>query len=87
MQKVDKFLEDASTITNEIERIKKYAQFEDEIKKDKPAIFLYSPNFIYVVSKELKGFSIDHITSSSDRFSNLYSRYLETDNIWKIFAH
>ena len=83
--KVDKILEDASVLTDENGRVKKYAQFEDEIKKDMPAVFLYSPEFIYVISKDLKGISIDHITSSSDRFSNLYSWYLKTDNIWEIF--
>ena len=84
--KVDKILEDASILTDETARIKKYAQFENEVEHDMPAIFLYSPNFIYVVSKDLKGVSIDHITSASDRFLNLYSWYLKTDNIWKIFA-
>ena len=84
--KVDKILEDASTTTDEISRVKKYAQFEDEIKKDMPAIFLYSPELIYVVSKELKGISIDHITSASDRFLNSYSWYLKTDDIWEIFS-
>ena len=84
--KVDKILEDASTITDETDRVKKYAQFEDEIKKDMPAVFLYSPEFIYVVGKDLKGISINHITSSSDRFLNLYSWYLKTDNIWEIFS-
>jgi len=84
--KVDKILEDASTIKDETSRIKKYAEFENEIEKDMPAIFLYSPNFIYVVAKDLKGISIDHIISPSDRFLNLYSWYLKTDNIWEIFS-
>ncbi len=85
--KVDKILEDASITIDEQSRIKKYAQFEDEIKKDMPAIFLYSPNFIYVVSKNIKGLSIDHIISPTDRFSNIYLWYTETENVWKIFAH
>ena len=84
--KVDKILEDAFITIDEQARIKKYAQFEIEIKKDMPAIFLYSPNFIYVVSKNLKGLSIDHIISSADRFSNIYSWYTETENVWKIFV-
>jgi peptide/nickel transport system substrate-binding protein len=66
--------------------IKKYAQFEDEIKKDMPAVFLYSPNFIYVVSNKIKGLSINHIISPEDRFSNVYSWYTETEDVWKIFA-
>lgn len=84
--KVDKILEDASVTINEETRIKKYAQFEDEIKKDMPAVFLYSPNFIYAVLKNLKGFSIDRITSSADRFLNIYSWYTETEDVWKIFT-
>ncbi|MEK7190486.1 MAG: ABC transporter substrate-binding protein [Patescibacteria group bacterium] len=84
--KVDKILEDASITIDEQSRIKKYAQFENEIKKDIPAVFLYSPNFIYVVPKKLKGFSVNHIVSPADRFSNIYSWYTETENVWKIFA-
>jgi peptide/nickel transport system substrate-binding protein len=84
--KVDKILEDASITIDEQSRIKKYAQFEDEIKKDMPAVFLYSPNFIYVVSGNLKGLSIDHIISPADRFLNVYLWYTQTENVWKIFS-
>ena len=84
--KVDKILEDASTNINEQSRIKEYVQFENIIENDIPAVFLYSPNFIYVVSPNVKGLSIDHITSSSDRFSNVYSWYTETENVWRIFS-
>lgn len=84
--KVDSILEDAFITTDEETRIKKYAQFEDEIKKDMPAVFLYSPNFIYVVSNDLKGISIDHIISPGDRFADVYSWYTETEDVWKIFA-
>jgi len=83
--KVDKILEDASITIDEKSRIKKYVQFEDEIKKDKPAIFLYSPDFIYIVSKDIQGFSIDHIITPGDRFLNSYLWYIKTDSIWKIF--
>jgi peptide/nickel transport system substrate-binding protein len=84
--KVDKILEDASITVDEQSRIKKYAQFEDEIKKDMPVVFLYSPNFIYVTSSNIKGLSIDHIISPKDRFSNVYSWYTDTENVWKIFS-
>ncbi|MEK7104879.1 MAG: ABC transporter substrate-binding protein [Patescibacteria group bacterium] len=84
--KVDKILEEAFTIMDEKLRIKKYAQFEDEIKKDMPAIFLYSPDFIYIVSKNIQGFSIDHIITPGDRFLNSYLWYTKTDKVWKIFS-
>jgi peptide/nickel transport system substrate-binding protein len=84
--KVDKILEDAFTTLDEQARIKKYVQFESEIRKDMPAVFLYSPNFIYALSGNLEGLSIDHITSPTDRFSNVYLWYTQTENVWKIFS-
>ena len=84
--KVDKILEDAFVTVNEEERTKKYIQFEDEIKKDMPAVFLYSPNYIYTVPANLQGSATSHIVSPSDRFLNIYSWYTETENVWKIFT-
>ncbi len=84
--KVDKILEDAFTTVDEEIRDKKYAEFQAEIKKDVPAVFLYSPNFIYVVSKELKGLQIKNLITPSDRFANAHLWYTETDNVWQIFA-
>ena len=84
--KVDKILEDASIIVDENARIKKYVQFEDEIKKDMGSVFLYSPSFLYIVSNNLKQFKINQIISPSDRYLNAYKWYLQTENVWKIFT-
>lgn len=84
--KVDKALEEAFVTIDEKERARKYALFGEEIKKDMPAVFLYSPNFIYVISKDLKGFNADNIINSQERFKNINAWYLKTDKVWKIFA-
>jgi peptide/nickel transport system substrate-binding protein len=84
--KVDKILEDAFVTLDNDARTKKYIQFEDEVRKDQPAVFLYSPNFIYVVDKNLQGLSIKNIITPSDRFASAYLWYTEEDNVWKIFA-
>src|SRR3989344_5780289 len=83
---VDKILENAFVTIDKEARIKKYAQFEDEIKKDMPAVFLYTPQFIYIVSNNLQGILMNHITSPANRFLDVYSWYTEKDNVWKIFA-
>jgi peptide/nickel transport system substrate-binding protein len=83
--KVDKLLEDASTTINEQTKMKDYTQFETYVEQDMPAVFLYSPKFIYVVSPKVKGISMENITSVADRFANVYSWYTETENVWKIF--
>jgi len=84
--KVDKILEDASKTTDEHERIKKYAQFGEEIKKDLPAVFIYSPNFIYVVSKDLEGFAVNNIINLEERFKSVYRWSIKKEKVWKIFA-
>lgn len=84
--KVDKLLEDAFVTTDKALRVKKYVEFETEIKKDMPAVFIYSPNFIYVVTPKLKGLALDHIDFPGDRFRNIYQWYIETNDIWKIFS-
>jgi peptide/nickel transport system substrate-binding protein len=84
--KVDKILEDASITIDDKDRIKKYTDFETEIKKDMPAVFLYSPDFIYVISNNIKGFSMNNITTPSDRFANSYLWYTSLDNVWKVFS-
>ncbi len=84
--KVDKILEDAFVTVDEQQRIKKYAEFEQEIKKDMPAVFLYSPKFIYVTADNLEGLNMDHVISPADRFLNIYSWYVKMDNVWRVFA-
>ena len=83
--KTDKILEDAAVTVDEQARIKKYTQFSDEIKKDLPVVFLYSPSFIYTVSKNLKEIKENSIINPEDYYLNVYSWYTETENVWKIF--
>ena len=82
----DKLLEEAFVTTDVATRTKYYTQFEADVRKDMPAVFLYSPDFIYAVSKNLQGLDISHITSVSDRFLNVHNWYTQNDNVWKIFA-
>lgn len=84
--KVDKLLEEALTTLDEKERIKKYIQFEEEIKKDVSTIFVYSPEFIYVVLKHLKGLNISRITTPPERFLGAHTWYTETEKIWRVFS-
>ena len=84
--KVDKILEDASITVDQKARIEKYMKFSEEIKNDVPAVFLYSPNFIYTVSKNLKEFKINRMIAPSERYLNSYSWYTQTEQVWEIFA-
>jgi peptide/nickel transport system substrate-binding protein len=84
--KADKLLESAITSLDEKERLTKYTQLAEEIKKDKSVIFLYSPQFVYVVDPRLKGLRLDHIANSQDRFNGVNEWYKETEKLWKVFV-
>lgn len=53
------------------------------INDEKPAIFLYSPKYIYVTSKNLGGFTAESVVSPADRFQNVNGWYLNTARVFK----
>lgn len=81
--KVDKILEDLINTSAGSERSAKIAEFETEIERDMPAIFLYSPHFIYMQSGNVHNVTINRITNSAERFLNVNDWYIRTDSIYK----
>lgn len=84
--KADKLLEDARKTLDAPTRLQKYADFQDIVKDDAPAVFLYAPNFIYIVPEKVKGVSLNAVTAPWDRWNNVSTWYIATDNVWKFFA-
>ena len=84
--KADKLLEQAREESDQDTRTKLHADFLDEIHKDIPAIFLYSPNFIYVLPGDVHGVELSGVSVLSDRFSNVHKWYLRTQTVWKFFT-
>ncbi|HEY4486432.1 MAG TPA: ABC transporter substrate-binding protein [Candidatus Paceibacterota bacterium] len=64
-----------------------YETFQKEIAKDVPAVFVYSPDFLYALPKNIRGVVPGVITIPSERFLDIHNWYIETDNVWKIFNH
>jgi len=85
--KVDALLSSARATTDEKNREKLYAQFATAIEKDQPAVFLYAPEFIYVVRGRLQGIEIGSLTSAAERFLNVYQWYTDTERVWSIFTN
>lgn len=83
--KADKLLEAMRGTTDIKDRAEKTAELIAEIDKDVPALFLYSPHFLYVLPKDLKGEKVGMITVPSDRFANVYEWYTATDSLFPLF--
>ncbi|MFH1656851.1 MAG: ABC transporter substrate-binding protein [bacterium] len=82
-EKVDRLLEDArQTVDPEITK-EKLEEFQNILISDTPAIFLYNPNVLYLVSPEIKGVEAGLIANLSERFSNVEDWYIKTARHWK----
>lgn len=82
-KEADKILEEIRKETNPEMKIQKYKQLEQIVSQDIPAIFLYSPIYIFPTSKEIKGVSLNNIYLPSARFSQIENWYIETQREWK----
>lgn len=84
-KKVDLLLEEERKSLDEKERKEKLEEFQDILIKEAPAVFLYSPNYIYLVSKEIQGLSSETerlIVDPSKRFLGIENWYLKTKRVW-----
>ncbi|OGM99478.1 MAG: hypothetical protein A3B91_04180 [Candidatus Yanofskybacteria bacterium RIFCSPHIGHO2_02_FULL_41_29] len=79
----DALLEEARKTINPDERIKKYNEFQNLVIDDIPALFLYSPYYIYGQTKKIIGFENDIIATPSDRFLDIEKWYVETKRVWR----
>ncbi len=81
--KADKALETARGASDTQARMTARADFEHEIANDIPAIFLFSPEFVYLSNRNIHNFDISSMTEPTDRFMNIHKWYMETDYTWK----
>lgn len=85
--KADKLLSEARTLDKQNDRLIRYTAFEEEIKKDIPAVFLYSPDFIYGVKQDIKGISLGRVTVPSERFLGIRNWHRDTDRVLEAFSN
>lgn len=75
---IDVALESARKILDFNQRLDKYKKFQEILKKDNFAIFLFRPSYHYIVDKSIKGIDTKVVYISSDRFSNVTNWYIKT---------
>jgi len=80
---VDKIIEESRQILNPIERDAKYDDFEKVLLEDAPAVFLYSPYYIYSPSKKVRGNDIEFLSMPSARFDSISQWYVNTKRVRK----
>jgi len=79
----DKLLEEARQTLDSQAREEKYLLFQETLANDIPAIFLYSPNYLYPVNNEVGGIGEGKISDPSWRFADVHEWYIDTKRIWR----
>jgi peptide/nickel transport system substrate-binding protein len=82
-KKVDALLESIRKNFDKKSRKEDLSRLQKLITSDKPAIFLYSPTYLYVGPKDFGGFKEKTLVTPSDRFKNVNKWYLETTRVFK----
>jgi peptide/nickel transport system substrate-binding protein len=82
----DKILENARKETNDEKRNALLREFVDVIEHDVPAVFIYSPDFLYATAPKVRGIEVGLITTESERFLNIPDWYIDSERVWKWFA-
>ncbi len=79
----DTLLEVARATTTEKVRAENYEKFQEILAKELPAVFLYTPTYNFIASKEIKGITFENIFAPADRFNDLTHWYIKTKRQWK----
>ncbi len=79
----DKLIEDGRLDFNNEKRAELYQKLQEKIIEEIPAIFLYSPEYIYPVNKKIRGLEMEILISPARRFSEIANWYLKTQRVWK----
>ncbi len=82
---VDKMLESIREEADVEKREDLYKSFDETVRSDIPAIFIYSPNYIYIKPSKAKGVSLESLIGPQDRFLSIRDWYIEMNSVWNIF--
>ncbi len=80
---VDKALED---MQKGIGLIENKEIILNQIESDRPAIFLFVPQMIYIPSTKVKNINLKEVSATNERFVSIENWYIETEKVWRFFS-
>lgn len=82
---VDKLLDKARTATSSEQKDSALLAATNIMGREAPALFLYVPNFVYVVDSRVTTANMSRLSKPSERFMNVGTWHMNTDKLWPIF--
>ncbi len=85
-KKVDTLLEQARKEHDPDLRNQSLAELERIVQSEVPAIFVYSPDFLYATLPRMQGIKTGLMTTEAERFLGISEWYIESERVWTWFA-
>lgn len=82
-KRADEVLASARETLDQNKRAELYREFQDIVRREQPAIFLYSPAYLSVTSNKVHGFNLRSLNTPADRFTDVTHWYIETKRVKK----
>lgn len=83
--KVDALLEKIKKESNDETQVQNLTALDKELTADKPAIFLFEPEYISAYSRKL--FNRNYNTrNGASRFTDIHTWSINVDHVWKVFT-
>jgi peptide/nickel transport system substrate-binding protein len=67
------------------DRTEALQKFAEELSKETPALFLYSPELLYVFPNRIQGITFTGVGERHERFAGIKDWYVETESVWPFF--
>jgi peptide/nickel transport system substrate-binding protein len=82
-KRVDEILTESRETIDPEKRAELYREFQSIIAREHPAVFLYSPEYLYVVSGDVQGIMANNIATPNQRLSDFSTWFMKTKRITK----
>lgn len=82
-KEADKMLEEARQTLDKDKTKASLEKFQNILISDAPAIFLYNPDYLYLINKKIKGANLGLLIDPSKRFSEAEKWYISTKRVFK----
>lgn len=82
-KRADELLLSARETVDANARIGMYREFQEILAKKMPAVFLYSPHYLYVQKNDVRGFSAKAVNIPASRFQDVARWYMNTKRVRK----
>lgn len=80
---IDEALATAREAQDEGVRGEQFRVFQQRFKTLAPAVFVYSPHYLYIINQKMRGVSLENINTPSDRLTSIAQWFIYTKRVGK----